>query len=160
VRASGRRLRAYGLAALVVVLDQATKALVVRTIPLGSRLVVLPVLNITCLHNRGAAFSLFGGGGAVANAFFLGLATAAALVFTIWIWRAARGSGGLALVALGLILGGTLGNAVDRVRRGYVVDFIQVHVHGWYYPAFNVADSALTVGAVLLVLAYLRPGRR
>ena len=159
MKPGGHRLRAYGLAALVVVLDQASKALVVRTIPPGARIVLLPVLNLTCLHNRGAAFSLLGDGGAAANAFFLGLAVAAAVFFTFWIWGAARRGSAVALPALGLVLGGTLGNAVDRVRRGYVVDFIQVHVHGWYYPAFNLADSALTVGAVLLVLAYLRPGR-
>ncbi len=157
--AARRRLGAYGVAALVVVLDQLSKALVAHTVPLGTRIVLLPVLNITCLHNRGAAFSLLGDGGAAANAFFLGLATAATVLFTVWIWRAARRSPGVVLGALALILGGTIGNAVDRVRRGYVVDFIQVHVHGWYYPAFNLADSALTVGAVLLVLAYLRAGR-
>ncbi len=159
MKAGERRLLGYGLAALVVVLDQATKALVVRTIPDGQRIVLLPFLNLTCLHNRGAAFSLLGGGGAAANAFFLGLAFAAAVVFTIWIGRAARRASTTLIVALGLILGGTLGNAVDRVRRGYVVDFIQVHVHGWYYPTFNLADSALTVGAVLLVLTYLRSGK-
>lgn len=157
MRPRARRLLAYGIALGVIALDQFTKAWISRTIPPGGRIEILPIFNLTCLHNRGAAFSLLGDGGAAANTLFLVLAAAATVFFTVWIWRNGRRSGTLPPIALGLILGGTMGNGIDRIRHGYVVDFIQVHISGWYYPAFNVADSALTVGAVLLILAYLRP---
>lgn len=152
----GRRLLAYGIALGVIGLDQLTKAWVARDIPLGARIRVLPVFNLTCLHNPGAAFSLLGGDGAVANGLFLTLAALATVFFATWIWRSATRRGGILPVALGLVLGGAAGNGIDRVRHGYVIDFIQLHYRGWYYPAFNVADSALTVGALLLVLVYLR----
>jgi signal peptidase II len=146
------------LSVAIVVLDQATKFLVTRFFELYERVEVLPVLDFTLLHNRGAAFSMLAGASGWQRWFFIGLALAVSVALVVWIWRAPRGDK-LLPFALALILGGAVGNLIDRIVHGYVVDFIHVHWGASYFPAFNVADSAITVGAVLLLLDAFREHR-
>jgi signal peptidase II len=143
------------LTAGVVALDQATKFLVTRFLELYERVVVLPVLDFTLLHNTGAAFSMLAGASGWQRWFFIGLASVVSLVLLVWLWRLPRGQRMLS-VALSLILGGALGNLIDRVRFGYVVDFIHAHWGTAYFPAFNIADSCITIGAGLLILDAFR----
>jgi signal peptidase II len=147
------------LSALVVALDQWSKARIRRAIPLDGHVRLDVFLNLTDVENRGAAFSFLNGQSAWPNFLFLGLAGLVSAVIVFWILRLEKQERRLRL-ALCLILGGALGNAIDRLRDGYVVDFIQVHYGTWYYPAFNVADSAITVGACLLFWHFLRSGTR
>jgi signal peptidase II len=146
------------LSAVVIVLDQATKFLVTRFLELYERVEVLPVLDFTLLHNTGAAFSLLAGASGWQRWFFIGLAAAVSVLLVAWIWRTPRGEK-LLPIALALILGGALGNVVDRVVHGYVVDFIHAHWGAAYFPAFNIADSSITVGAALLILDAFREKR-
>ena len=146
------------LSVAVVGLDQATKFLVTRFFELYERVEVLPVLDFTLLHNRGAAFSMLAGASGWQRWFFIALAVAVSIALVTWIWRAPRGDK-LLPFSLALILGGAVGNLIDRVVHGYVVDFIHVHWGAAYFPAFNVADSAITVGAVLLLLDAFREHR-
>jgi signal peptidase II len=143
------------LSLVVIVLDQATKFLVTRFLELYERVEVLPVLDFTLLHNTGAAFSLLAGASGWQRWFFIGLALVVSLMLVVWIWRTPRGEKLLPL-SLALILGGALGNVIDRVLHGYVVDFIHAHWGTAYFPAFNIADSAITVGALLLIVDAFR----
>ena len=147
------------LSVAVVGLDQATKFLVTRFFELYERVEVLPVLDFTLLHNRGAAFSMLAGASGWQRWFFIGLAVAVSIALVTWIWRAPRGDK-LLPFALSLILGGAVGNLIDRVVHGYVVDFIHAHWGAAYFPAFNVADSAITVGAAFLIIDAFLEGRR
>ena len=146
------------LSLAVIGLDQATKFLATRFLELYERVEVLPVLDFTLLHNTGAAFSLLAGASGWQRWFFIGLAITVSVVLVVWIWRAPRGDKLLPL-ALSLILGGALGNVIDRIVHGYVVDFIHLHWGAAYFPAFNIADSAITVGAALLILDAFRERR-
>jgi len=139
----------------VIALDQATKFLATRFLELYERVEVLPVLDFTLLHNTGAAFSLLAGASGWQRWFFIGLALTVSAVLMVWIWRSPRGEKLLPL-SLSLILGGALGNVIDRIVHGYVVDFIHAHWGAAYFPAFNIADSAITVGAGLLILDAFR----
>lgn len=143
----------------IVVLDQITKALVVGRFTLGERLPVIPGLfDLTLAYNRGAAFSFLAGAGGWQRWFFIGIGLAAT-VFIVYL-LARHGGQRLFATGLSLILGGAIGNVIDRVARGEVVDFLLVYYGNSYFPAFNVADSAITVGAVLLILDELRRVRR
>ena len=146
------------LSLAVVALDQATKFLVTRFLALYERVEVLPVLDFTLLHNTGAAFSLLAGASGWQRWFFIGLAGVVSAVLVVWIWRTPRGEKLLPL-ALALILGGAVGNVIDRIWHGYVVDFIHAHWGGAYFPAFNIADSAITIGAALLIVDAFREKR-
>ena len=146
------------LSLVVVVLDQATKFLATRFLDLYERVEVLPVLDFTLLHNTGAAFSLLAGASGWQRWFFIGLAFTVSAVLMVWIWRTPRGEKLLPL-SLSLILGGALGNVIDRIVHGYVVDFIHAHWGAAYFPAFNIADSAITIGAGLLILDAFREHR-
>ncbi len=146
------------IAALIILADQLTKVLILRTFQLGDVHPVTSFFDIVRAHNFGAAFSFLHGASGWQRWFFLGLGLAAA-AFIIWMLRR-HGHQKLFGWALTLILGGALGNVIDRAIHGYVVDFIQVHAGSWYFPAFNVADSAITVGAILLILDELRRVRR
>jgi signal peptidase II len=146
------------LSLAVIGLDQATKFLATRFLDLYERVEVLPVLDFTLLHNTGAAFSLLAGASGWQRWFFIGLAFTVSVVLVVWIWRAPRGDKLLPL-ALSLILGGALGNVIDRIVHGYVVDFIHLHWGAAYFPAFNIADSAITIGAGLLILDAFREHR-
>ena len=137
-------IRWYALAALVVVLDQATKWVVLELLAFGESVPALPFLAWTRTCNTGVAFSLFQG-------FSAGFAVLAALVSAYLAYEIWRCRGGVEGAAYGLILGGALGNLVDRLLHGCVVDFVHVH-YGWFnFPVFNVADSAITVGAALWI---------
>ena len=147
------------LAAAIVLADQLTKLAVVRSFAFGERLAVVPGLfDLTLLFNRGAAFSFLAGAGGWQRWFFTGLGVAAA-VFIVWL-LARHGSQRLFAFSLALILGGAIGNVIDRIVRGQVVDFLLVYWQRWHWPAFNVADSAITVGALLLIVDEFRRVRR
>jgi signal peptidase II len=146
------------LSLAVVGLDQATKFLAKRFLELYERVEVLPVLDFTLLHNTGAAFSMLAGASGWQRWFFIGLAGVVSAMLIVWIWRVPRGEKLLPL-ALALILGGAVGNVIDRIWHGYVVDFIHAHWGEAYFPAFNIADSAITIGAALLILDAFREKR-
>ena len=143
----------YGLAALVVVLDQPSKWIVLENIRFGETIYVAPFWNWVLTWNPGAAFSFLADQPGWQRWFF----TVLALAVSGWIAFELRKHPGQKLLslALTLVMGGALGNVIDRVRFGAVVDFVQWHAAGFYWPAFNVADSAITVGAVLLVFEQL-----
>lgn len=136
------------LSLAVIVADQVTKQLVFTRLSLGEMIDLLPVLNLTHRHNTGAAFSMFAGA-PVLMFVLLGVGVSVGILW--WLRKNPQGAH-LMAVALTLILGGALGNVIDRVWRGFVVDFIDFHLAGWHWPAFNVADSAICIGAGLLML--------
>ena len=146
------------LALVLVVADQATKWLARSQLELHQMVPVLPFLDITLTYNLGAAFSFLSDAGGWQRWFFAGLALVVSVVVVVWIARLRRGEGVLGL-GLAMILGGAVGNLWDRVTLGAVVDFIYLNWRGWDWPAFNVADSAITVGAVLFAIHTLRDGR-
>jgi signal peptidase II len=139
-----------GIALAIVVLDQLTKTLVVRSFQLNDLRTITPFFDLVRAHNTGAAFSFLAGASGWQRWFFIGLGAVAA-VFIVWLLARHRGQR-LFCWALALILGGAVGNVIDRILHGHVVDFLQVHWGGAYFPSFNVADSAITIGAGLLIL--------
>lgn len=143
------------LTLLVIVLDQVTKALASAHLALYDPVALVPMLNLTLMHNTGAAFSLLSEAGGWQRWFFVVLAVAVSAGIAWWLVRLEPAHRWLA-AALALILGGALGNLWDRVLYGYVVDFIDVYYGAWHFPAFNVADSAITVGAAMLIIDSLR----
>ena len=150
--------RWYALAGAVIVLDQVTKAVVLASIQFGERIVFLPFWNWVLTMNPGAAFSFLADQSGWQRWFF----TILALAVSAWIALELRRhpEQKLLSLALALVMGGALGNVIDRVRFGAVVDFVQWHAAGFYWPAFNVADSAITVGAILLVVGQLTAAGR
>lgn len=140
------------VAGLVVAADQLTKWLIVERVPLYSKIPVTSFFNITHQENPGAAFSFLADAGGWQRWFFTGLAVLVSLFIVRWLWtlRSERqpvlGSG------LALVLGGAVGNLIDRLHLGHVIDFIQVLIAGWPFPSFNVADAAISVGAGLLII--------
>jgi signal peptidase II len=134
----------------VVLLDQFTKTLILGFFQLGDSRTVTSFFNVVRVHNTGAAFSFLAGAAGWQRWLFVGLGVLAA-GFIVWMLRR-HGGQRLFGWALALILGGAIGNVIDRLLHGYVVDFIQVHYAGWSFPSFNVADSAITVGAACLIL--------
>jgi signal peptidase II len=144
------------LSLLVIVADQLTKLWLVQAVPLFGRVEVFPHLNIVHMHNTGVAFSMFNRAPA---AVFVVLSAMVSIVIAGWLWRHPKGER-IVAAALALILGGALGNAIDRIRLGYVVDFVDFYVGQWHFAAFNVADSAITTGAGLLLLDMLLDSRR
>ena len=147
-----------GIAAVIILVDQFTKTLILGAFQLGDSHTVTSFFNIVRAHNTGAAFSFLAGASGWQRWFFVGLGVAAAL-FIVWMLRSHAGQR-LFSWALALILGGALGNVIDRLIHGYVVDFLQFHYAGWAFPSFNVADSAITVGAACLILDELLRVRR
>ncbi len=139
------------LAVALLVLDQATKSLASGALRYGEQVFVTPYFNWTMLHNTGAAFSFLSDAGGWQNGFFCGVALLISTAIIYWLYRAPPAAHWQNL-ALTLVLGGALGNLYDRLTLGYVIDFIQLHYQGYYWPAFNVADAGITVGAVILVL--------
>ena len=148
-----------GFSLLIVVVDQWTKALALAHLDYGQPVRLLPVFNLTLQYNTGAAFSFLSGAGGWQRWFFSAVAVLASLVICIWLARLHRGETMLA-ISLSLILGGAIGNLWDRLTLGYVVDFISVHYQQWYFPTFNAADSAVTVGAGLMILDAILQSRR
>ena len=146
------------IAFVAVLLDQFTKTLIIGNYQLNDSRTVTSFFNLVRVHNSGAAFSFLAGASGWQRWFFVGLGIVAS-GFIVWMLRS-HGGQKLFGWALALILGGAIGNVVDRLLHGYVVDFIQVHAGGWYFPSFNVADSAISVGAVLLIVDELLRVRR
>jgi signal peptidase II len=141
----------WWLSALVIVLDQATKYLAETLLVMHQPVPVMPSFNFMLTYNTGAAFSFLAGAGGWQRWFFLGLGSLVSIGLIIWLRRLKPGEKWLA-AALALILGGAIGNLIDRAWLGQVIDFIQLYYDRWYWPAFNIADSAITLGAALLVL--------
>jgi len=148
-----------GVTVLVVLLDWQTKQWVSEALVLYRPREVFSWLNITLAHNYGAAFSFLSDAGGWQRWFFIVLASLVSLVLLIWLIRLPRAEW-LTALGLALILGGAIGNLVDRIQLGYVVDFVDVYYKGWHFPAFNVADSAITCGVILLLLDALIISRR
>lgn len=148
----------YALALLLVVLDQLTKYWVSASLVYGEARAYTGFFNLVLTHNQGAAFSFLAGAGGWQRGFFIAIALVAIVVISVLLARHAGDK--LFCLSLALILGGAIGNVIDRIALGYVVDFLDFHVSGWHWPAFNLADSAITVGAVLLVAESFRPGAR
>ena len=140
------------VATLVVLADQATKWAIVEWVQLYGKVPINSFVNLTHQQNPGAAFSFLAGAGGWQRWFFVVLATVVSAVIAVWLWRI-RKEGPLVLMSgLSLVLGGAVGNLVDRARLGYVTDFIQVWFGNWAFPSFNVADAAISVGAALLII--------
>lgn len=142
------------LALVIVLADQATKAWAQAALSAYEAVAVTPFFNLVLVHNTGAAFSFLAGAGGWQRWFFVILTLVIAAGVAVWLVRSAGRSRGTPL-ALALILGGAIGNLIDRLRFGHVIDFLDFHAAGWHWPAFNVADSAISCGAVLLVLLAL-----
>jgi signal peptidase II len=139
------------LGVAVIVLDQWTKSLIVERFDEFGGVVLLPVLEIMRLHNEGAAFSFLSAAGGWQRWVFVGLGVVVSAGILVWLRRLPNGQSLLA-AGLSLILGGALGNVIDRVLLGHVIDFIRVHYEDHYFPAFNIADSAISIGAALIIL--------
>ncbi|HZE91108.1 MAG TPA: signal peptidase II [Rhizobacter sp.] len=146
------------VALIVILLDQFSKTLILGNFHYGESRFVTSFFNLVRVHNTGAAFSFLAGASGWQRWFFVVLGALAA-GFIVWLLRS-HGGQRMFSAALSLILGGALGNVIDRLLHGYVVDFIQVHCAGRYFPSFNLADSAITLGAALLILDELLRVRR
>ena len=149
-------LRLLWLSALVVVLDQASKLWMMASFREYEVLTVWPVFNLTLVYNTGAAFSFLSGAGGWQRWFFITIAVVISVVMVIWM-RQLRTDERLTAYGLAFIVGGAIGNLIDRVWLGKVVDFLQWHWQEWYWPAFNLADSAITLGVILLLIDGLQP---
>lgn len=137
------------VAALIIALDQLSKYVITHIFRLGDYLTVTPFFDLVRAHNTGAAFSLFADQAGWQRAFFISTALIASVIIVYLLQR--KSGSVLFKLGLSLILGGALGNLIDRILHGYVVDFLSFHINQHYWPAFNVADSAITIGAVLLI---------
>ena len=140
-----------GFSVLIVVLDLWTKNIASNALTLYRPEMVTSWLNMTLAHNYGAAFSFLSDAGGWQRWFFTILASVVTIVLVVWLFRLPKHEK-ITAAALGLIIGGAVGNLVDRINHGYVVDFIDVYYRDWHWPAFNLADSAITCGVILLIL--------
>lgn len=143
-----------GLAVVIILLDQFTKTLILGYFQLGDSRTVTSFFNVVRVHNTGAAFSFLAGASGWQRWFFIGLASVVSIFILVMLKK--HPGQKLFCFALAMILGGAIGNVVDRALHGYVVDFIQVHAGGKYFPSFNIADSAITLGAISLIVDELR----
>jgi len=164
-RAASGWLLWIGIAALIVVVDQFTKVLILGSFQYGESLTLTSYFNLVRVHNLGAAFSFLSNAGGWQRWFFTGIGIAATL-FMVWMLRSHAGQR-LFSSAISFILGGAVGNVIDRLLHGYVVDFLDFHwafldgiFHGGHFPAFNIADAGITVGAVCLILDEILRVRR
>ena len=140
------------LSILVIALDQLTKWAIVKWVGLYDRIPVNYFINITHQRNTGAAFSFLADSSGWQRWFFIALGATVSSVILVWLWRIRREGQVTLSAGLSLVLGGAIGNVIDRIMHGYVVDFIQVLIFGWPFPSFNIADSAITVGAAFLII--------
>lgn len=139
------------LALVVLVMDQYTKMVAYEGLLGQPAVEILPFFSLVLVFNEGAAFGFLSDAGGWQYYLFVGLALVFSLVLLVWIWRECRHHAWLS-TALSLVLGGAIGNLLDRVNHGYVVDFLLLHYGGWTFPAFNIADVAITIGAIMLIL--------
>jgi signal peptidase II len=149
----------YSLALFIIVLDQVTKGMAEQYLEYGRPVVLTSWFNLTLQYNPGAAFSFLSDAGGWQRYFFSTIAVVISTILAVWLYRLPATQRLLPL-SLALILGGAIGNLWDRVVLGHVVDFISVHYGGYYFPAFNIADSAITVGAALMILDSLLAPRQ
>lgn len=147
------------LSLAVIALDQATKLIAVANLEYARPIAIMRYLDFTLLHNTGAAFSFLAQAGGWQRWLFVALGLGVSVLVVYWLPRLAPHGQARLASALALIMGGALGNVIDRVAYGYVVDFIHAHYEKLYWPAFNVADMAIVVGAGLLILDSLFPGK-
>lgn len=138
------------LSLLVIVLDQATKQLAESVLTLYESVRVLPFFDLTLLYNKGAAFSFLNDQSGWQRWFFIILAIGVCVVLIGWLWRLKREERWIA-VALSMIIGGAVGNVIDRILFGQVIDFLHFHYQHYYFPAFNIADSAITIGVIIML---------
>jgi signal peptidase II len=157
IGASG--IRWLWISLLVIVVDQLSKLWIERTMVLGDSFVVLPILDIVRAHNTGAAFSFLADAGGWQRWAFTLLAVSVSIVLVFWLRKLSLATQGLLAFGLALIVGGAIGNVIDRVEHGYVVDFVHAHWGTHYFAAFNVADAAISIGAVLVILDSMLEGR-
>lgn len=146
------------LSLFLLSLDQLTKLVVIQLIPMGEVIVLTDFLNLVHVHNSGAAFSFLADAGGWQRWFLSGLALAVCLVLGVLLWRAPHQT--LFAAASSLVIGGALGNLIDRLSMGAVVDFVDLHVAGWHWPAFNLADSVIMIGAGLFILDEIKRVRQ
>ncbi len=144
-------LKWLGLSLFAILLDQGTKLAIDSSMKLYQSIPVLPFFKLTYVHNTGAAFSFLSEAGGWQRWFFAGLALAISCGIAVWLARLKQHETLLA-VALSLVLGGAIGNLIDRLAYGYVIDFLDVYYQTWHWPAFNIADSAITLGVILMLL--------
>ena len=140
------------VAAVVVVADQLTKWAIIEWVSLYEKVPLNSFLNLTHQRNTGAAFSFLANAGGWQRWFFIGLATVVSAIIVVWLWRIRRERQAVLAAGLALVLGGAIGNLIDRIALGYVTDFIQVWFGDWAFPSFNVADAGISVGAAFLVI--------
>ena len=154
-----RAARWLFLSACIVLADQISKSYITQHFGEFEHISVLPILDITRMHNVGAAFSFLASASGWQRWLFIGLAAVVSTGIIVWLLRLKSGAHGLLACGLALVLGGALGNLIDRIRLGHVIDFIHFHWNGAYFPAFNVADSAITIGALVLLIDAWRETR-
>ncbi|MDT4289668.1 signal peptidase II [Methylomonas sp. MO1] len=147
------------ISALTLVLDQASKLAVDGSMQLFESIPLLPYFNLTYVHNTGAAFSFLAQAGGWQRWLFAGLAVVMSSIIAVWLHRLQKHET-LMAVALALVLGGAIGNLIDRVAYGYVIDFLDVYYQDWHWPAFNIADSAICIGVGLMLLESFGVGRK
>jgi len=150
-------IRWLGISGTLVILDQLTKFAITRSLAYGSGIEITPFFNLVLVHNKGAAFSFLSSAGGWQRGFFIAIAVVA-IVWVVYLLRKYPRQT-LFCFALALILGGAIGNVIDRIWLGAVIDFLDFHAAGYHWPAFNVADSAITCGAALLIWESLWPGK-
>ena len=140
------------VAVLVVIADQVTKWAIVEWVALYEKIPVNSFINLTHQRNTGAAFSFLADAGGWQRWFFIALASAVSVIIATWLWRIRTERQAILAAGLALVLGGAVGNLIDRIMLGYVTDFIQVWFGNWAFPSFNVADAGISVGAALLII--------
>ena len=140
------------VALIIAVVDQLTKLAIIEWIPLYDRVPLNSFINLTHQKNTGAAFSFLADAGGWQRWFFVVLATGVSVVIAIWIWRIRNAGQAILSAGLALVLGGAVGNLIDRILLGHVTDFFQVWFGSWAFPSFNVADAGISVGAALLII--------
>jgi signal peptidase II len=151
----GSKLKWLWLAAVVIAIDLGTKGMATAMLSYGDPVPIFPMFNLTLLHNTGAAFSFLAEAAGWQRWFFVILALGVSGVLIWWLWKLQRHETWTA-IAIALILGGALGNVYDRIMHGYVVDFLHFYWQNWNFPAFNMADTAITIGAAMMILDVFR----
>lgn len=151
-------LKWLSVSVIIVILDQWSKIAVDNAMELYQSIVIMPYFNLTYVHNEGAAFSFLSEAGGWQRWFFAVMAVSISIVLIVWIYRLKQNEVLLA-AALSLVLGGAVGNLIDRLAYGYVIDFLDFYYQGWHWPAFNVADMAISLGVFLMLLENFGIGR-
>lgn len=144
------------IAAIIIIADQITKSIATAELTMYKAVAVMPMFNFTLIHNEGAAFSFLSDAGGWQRWFFTAISFIVSVLLVFWI-KKLKAEEKFQAIAFSLILGGAIGNLIDRVRFGYVVDFIEIYYNQYSWPAFNIADSAITIGVVILIADTLFP---